>query len=111
MLSGCAGVDSRYGAAWGDVHVPPAPPTSLHARPEVESVEGQDVLETSSLLTVDRMGECLRAAGPASGRNFRGIKVAAPPHATVEQRVAVISKTLELARHAEGRDERSGTSK
>ncbi|GAA5197626.1 DUF4862 family protein [Arthrobacter gyeryongensis] len=101
VLSGCAGVDTRYGAAWADVHVPPAPPTSLRARPDDESPGGLDVLEPGSLLTVDRMEECLRAAGPASGKDFRGIKVAAPPHATVEQRVAVISKTLDLARAAE----------
>lgn len=102
VLSGCAGVDTRYGAAWADVHVPPAPPTGSHAGLwSVESAADLDVLEASSLLTVERMDECLRAAGPGTGNDFRGIKVAAPPHATVEQRVAVISQTLELARHPE----------
>lgn len=101
VLSGCAGVDTRYGAAWADVHVPPAPRAEGHAGGNVESRGELDVLEASSLLTMDRMEECLRAAGPVSGKDFRGIKVAAPPHATVEQRVAVISRTLELARRSE----------
>ncbi|UKA64708.1 DUF4862 family protein [Arthrobacter sp. FW306-04-A] len=104
VLSGCAGVDTRYGAAWADVHVPPAPRTERHAGPSVESAADLDVLEASSLLTVERMEECLRAAGPGTGKNFRGIKVAAPPHATVEQRVAVISKTLDLAIYAATQD-------
>ncbi|MBB6402861.1 DUF4862 family protein [Arthrobacter sp. AZCC_0090] len=109
VLSGCARVDTRYGAAWADV-CSSRTRTGRHAGPYVESVAGLDALETSSLLTVDRMEECLRAAGLASGKNFRGIKVAAPPHAMVEQRVAVISKTLELARRGERQDARSGTS-
>lgn len=103
VLSGCASVETRYGAAWADVHVPPAPPAAF--RPDSTwqaSSADVDVLEKASLLTMDRMEECLRAAGPGTKTNFRGIKVAAPPNATVEKRVAVISRTLDLARHAAG---------
>lgn len=110
VLSGCAGVDTRYGAAWADVHVPPAPAAASDANPtEPALATDLDVLEIASLLTVERMEECLRSAGPGTGSDFRGIKVAAPPNATVEQRVAVISKTLDLARQAERQELQSRT--
>jgi hypothetical protein len=95
-VSGCADVDTRYGAAWADVHVPPAPPANNLGRPEDN---GSDpVLEKSSLLTAERLAESFMAAGHPAGTDFRAIKVAAPPNSDVPQRVAAIAKTLDLAR-------------
>jgi hypothetical protein len=95
VLSGCADVDTRYGPAWADVHVPPAPPV---ASGNAHSVSGlSDVLEPASLMTAARIRQCLEAAGMDSRTGFRGIKVAARPHATVDERVAVIAQTLAIA--------------
>lgn len=88
--------DSLYGPAWADVHVPPAPPATDG---NAHSVSGlSDVLERASLMTAARIGECLEAAGTDPRTGFRGIKVAARPHATVDERVAVIAQTLAIAR-------------
>ena len=94
VLSGCADVGTRFGPAWADVHVPPAPLGS-----DGESAES-GVLEPASLMTADRIGACLQAAGTEAGTGFRGIKVAAPQHATVDERVAVVARTLAIARQA-----------
>jgi hypothetical protein len=93
VLSGCSDVDTRFGPAWADVHVPPAPPETGFDLP------WSGVLEAASLMTAESIGECLQAAGTDPGTGFRGIKVAAPPHATVAERVAVIAQTLSIARH------------
>jgi hypothetical protein len=97
VFSGCASVATRFGGAWADVHVPPAPVGSC-----AETSKGPDheILEASSLLTPDRIEECLQAAGEPSETGFHAIKVAAPPNASVEQRVSVISRTLATVKRA-----------
>ena len=97
VLSGCAGVDTRYGPAWGDVHVPPAPDLTQ----DDEDVTGAiDVLEPASLMTVARVRECLDAAGAGNETGFRGVKVAADPQASAEERVATIAQTIALVQRA-----------
>jgi hypothetical protein len=96
VLSGCADVDTRYGPAWADVHVPPAPPVTGGNAYGVAGLSG--VLEPASLMTAARIRESLDAAGTDPRTGFRGIKVAARPHATVDERVAVIAQTLAIAR-------------
>lgn len=92
VFSGCASVDTRFGKAWDDVHVPPAPAGS---GPEDSNVSSDHhLLEPASLLTPDRIEECLAAAGTLPESGFHAIKVAAPATASVEQRVMVISHTL-----------------
>jgi hypothetical protein len=96
VLSGCSDADTRFGPAWADVHVPPAPPTP---ESDTSGIFGSsDVLEPASLMTAAHIRECLEAAGTEQRTGFRGIKVAAPPHATVDERVAVIARTLAIAR-------------
>lgn len=97
VLSGCASVDTRYGPAWADVHVPPAPPESARSGASDLTISSEGVLEPASLLTIGRIEECLEAAGPLPDTGFRAIKVAAPPNASVEQRVAAIAQTLTVA--------------
>jgi hypothetical protein len=92
VLSGCADVDTRFGPAWADVHVPPSPPETKG------NFAGPGVLEAASLMTPASIRECLEAAGTDPGTGFRGIKVAAPPNSTVDERVAVIAQTLAIAR-------------
>lgn len=94
VLSGCSDVDTRFGPAWADVHVPPAPPETGF------DLAWSGVLEAASLMTPESILECLQAAGTDPGTGFRGIKVAAPPHATVAERVAVIAQTLSIARRS-----------
>jgi hypothetical protein len=96
VFSGCAGVDTRFGGAWADVHVPPAPAGSGPGGPN-----GPDeILEPASLLTPDRIEECLQAAGTLPETGFHAIKVAAPPNASVDERVSVISQTLAAVQRA-----------
>lgn len=91
VFSGCAGVDTRFGDAWDDVHVPPAPAGS---GAEGSNGTSDHLLEPASLLTSDRIEECLQTAGTLPETGFHAIKVAAPPNASVDQRVSVISQTL-----------------
>jgi hypothetical protein len=95
MLSGCAAVDTRFGPAWADVHVPPAPRTT--GSDATLCALDQEVLDSASLMTYERIQEALETAGTDPATGFRGIKVAAVPHAAVEQRIAAIAQTLELA--------------
>ncbi|UKA60596.1 DUF4862 family protein [Arthrobacter sp. FW306-2-2C-D06B] len=97
VLSGCSSIDTRYGPAWADVHVPPAPPESARSGASDPTIRSDGLLEPGSLLTIGRIEECLRAAGPLSETGFRAIKVAAPPNASVEQRVMAIAQTLAVA--------------
>jgi hypothetical protein len=83
-FSGCSDVDTRYGPAWADVHVPPAPLRSGRT--------GGDALEPASLLTPDRIRASIDAAGAGTG--FRALKFAAPPASGVAERIATISSAL-----------------
>jgi Domain of unknown function (DUF4862) len=96
VFSGCAGVDTRFGEAWADVHVPPVPANAARSGGSngTGNGTGVELLEPASLLTADRIKECLQAAGTLPETGFHAIKVAAPRGATVDQRVAVISQTL-----------------
>ncbi|KQR80153.1 hypothetical protein ASF98_19650 [Arthrobacter sp. Leaf337] len=82
VLSGCSPVDTAFGRAWDDTHLPPAP------------------LEPRSLLTADRIREftVTAGAGMSNGlgpsRPYRGLKVSAPRSANVEQRIAVVSGSI-----------------
>ncbi|MEK0154640.1 DUF4862 family protein [Arthrobacter oryzae] len=86
VLSGCSPVDTRFGRAWDDTHLPPAP------------------LEPGSLLTADRIREFAVAASvetPGSPRClYRGLKVSAPRGATVDQRIALVSGSIAAVREA-----------
>lgn len=97
VFSGCASADTRYGGAWADVHVPPAPAGSGAGD---RNGPDQGILEPSSLLTPDRIKECLQAAGGPSETGFHAIKVAAPANAGVDQRVSVIARTLAAVQQA-----------
>ncbi|WP_104172919.1 DUF4862 family protein [Arthrobacter sp. Y81] len=96
VLSGCSDAETRFGPAWADVHVPPAPPQTGGSEPRAYALSG--VLEPASLMTADSIRDCLAAAGTDHRTGVRGIKVAAPPHATVDERVDVIAQTLAIAR-------------
>lgn len=86
VLSGCSPVDTLFGRAWDDTHLPPA------------------LLEPGSLLTADRITEFARAAAaemPGSpGGLYRGLKVSAPRGATVDQRIALVSGSIAAVREA-----------
>lgn len=100
VFSGCADVDTKFGKAWADVHVPPAPSTVTDMRASQGTHRDQNFLEPDSLLTADHIKSCLQAAGPPPETGFRAIKVAAPPNASVDQKVKVISQTLGAVRQA-----------
>lgn len=78
VLSGCAPVDTAFGPAWDDVHLPPAP--VAHA----------------SLLTAARIRDFAavlqRPGSPAPP--YRGLKVSAPPGSDWQERVAVVAASL-----------------
>jgi hypothetical protein len=95
VLSGCSDVDTRYGPAWADVHIPPA---LNGAHKNTHSNASLNVLEPASLMTGARIRECLVAAGTDAATGFRGIKVAAGPGARLDERVATIAQTLDIAR-------------
>lgn len=86
VLSGCSPVDTPFGRAWDDTHLPPAR------------------LEPGSLLTADRIREFAVAAGVETpgGRRclYRGLKVSAPRGATVDQRIALISGSIAAVHEA-----------
>lgn len=100
VFSGCADVDTRFGKAWADVHVPPAPTTATDTRTTRDTNTDRNLMEPASLMTADHIKSCLKAAGNNPETGFRAIKVAAPPNASVDQKVKVISQTLATVRHA-----------
>jgi hypothetical protein len=100
VFSGCAEVDTRFGHAWADVHVPPAPAKAIAPRASQGTNTDQNLLEPDSLLTADRIKSCLQAAGTLPDTGFRAIKVAAPPKASMDQKVTVISQALAAVRQA-----------
>jgi hypothetical protein len=100
VFSGCADVDTKFGKAWGDVHVPPAPTAATETRASQGTNTDQNLLEPASLLTADHIKSCLQAAGTLPETGFRAVKVAAPPNAGVDQRVKVITQTLTAVRQA-----------
>lgn len=87
VLSGCAAVGTARGAAWDDVHLPPA--TVAHG----------------SLLTLARIRDFAAVLQPPGSPvpgvpPYRGLKVSAPPGATWQKRVAVVAASLAAARAA-----------
>jgi hypothetical protein len=100
VFSGCADVDTKFGKAWGDVHVPPAPTAATETRASQGTNTDQNLLEPASLLTADHIKSCLQAAGTLPETGFRAVKVAAPPNADVDQRVKVITQALAAVRQA-----------
>jgi hypothetical protein len=100
VFSGCADADTRFGQAWADVHVPPAPTTATDPQAPRGTNTDQNLLEPDSLLTADHIKSCLQAAGTLPQTGFRAIKVAAPPNASVDQKVTVISQALAAVRQA-----------
>lgn len=94
VFSGCTDVDTKFGKAWADVHVPPAPAKDTDIRTPQGTNKAQTLLEPDSLLTADHIKSCLQAASALPETGFRAIKVAAPPNASVDQKVEVISQTL-----------------
>ena len=87
VLSGCASVDTEFGAAWDDVHLPP------------DSVAPQSLL-TAGLVrdfatAVQGTSRSLAGVPP-----YRGLKVSAPPGSQWQERVAVVALSLAAARTA-----------
>lgn len=78
ILSGAATEATPLGGAWADVHAPFA----------------SEGAYASSLLTAERAGAVLHAAGELA---FRAVKVGAPPGASVEERIAVVTHALDAA--------------
>ncbi len=87
-VSGCAPVDTPYGPAWDDCHVPPQP------------------ICTASALTIDALTAALSAVGEAG--LLRGIKVSAPSGADLATRIDTIARALACVRAAEGRAAENG---
>jgi len=95
MFSGASGSETRFGGAWADVHAPVATSAA------VADVQRSDLLEPTSLLTVERITATLRAAGVAGPRDYRGVKVAAPPSGSVDDRIAAVAASLAAVQHAD----------
>lgn len=72
MFSGAGPEPSQYGQGWADVHLPGS------------------IDEPTSLMTTERIAQCLRAAGGVE--TYRGIKIQVPGVASVEQRLAIIGR-------------------
>lgn len=92
MFSGCSASATRFGSAWADVHAPAAPETA-----GAEELLF-DFLEPTSFMTSQRIAETLQAAGPLDTLGYRGIKTAAPPQATVGERITAVAQSLAIAR-------------
>ena len=86
VLSGCAPVATRFGEAWDDCHVPPAP------------------VEQASLLTPDgirAVSVALESArGGPNNKGYRGLKVSAPRGSSVARRIELLADSIEVVRAA-----------
>lgn len=86
VLSGCAPVATRFGEAWDDCHVPPAP------------VEPASLLTPAWIRSVSAALE--HAPGGPDKEVYRGLKVSAPPGSSVARRVGLLSGSIDVARAA-----------
>lgn len=77
MFSGAGAVANQWGAAWADLHLPLSSD------------------EPSSLMTPQRVAECLAAAGDPS---YVGAKVQVPADADVPTRLGIIASVIDLLR-------------
>jgi hypothetical protein len=86
VLSGCAPVDTAFGAAWDDARLPP------------------DSVAPESLLTAGRVRDFAAAvqgtSSPVAGVPYRGLRVSARPGSEWQERVAVVASSLAAARTA-----------
>ncbi len=82
IASGAADVDTVFGPAWIDAHLPFAltPTTTPHGL-------------AGSLMTEERVTEVLRAAGQL---DWRGVKVSARPGDSIADRVALVAESIAL---------------
>lgn len=94
IFSGASDSVTRFGGAWADVHAPIAA-TAAAGDARV------DLLEPTSLLTSERIEATLRTAGKLGPRQYRGVKVAAPPAASLADRVAAVAASVAAVRAAE----------
>lgn len=86
VLSGCSSQATAYGAAWDDTHLPPAP------------VEPASLLTSSAVRSMAALLE-----GTPTGTEpdvYRGLKVSAPPLASVEQRLSLLAASIDAVRRA-----------
>lgn len=74
VISGCAAVDTPFGAGWDDAHLPPQP------------------VAADSMLRPRHVARILRAAGHEP--RLLGLKVAAPAGADIATRIAVIEQSV-----------------
>lgn len=94
IFSGASDAVTRFGGAWADVHAPVAASAAT-------GDQRADLLETTSFLTSERITATLLAAGDPGPREYRGVKVAAPPAASVADRIAAVAASVAAVRAAE----------
>lgn len=87
MFSGASDIENRFGTAWKDCHVPPAPLAST-------PVNGQQLLEPSSLMTGHEMGITYWASEPESFSGYYGVKIAPLHEVTIAERIATVVQTI-----------------
>jgi hypothetical protein len=91
VFSGCSPVDSEYGRAWADRHVP------------IRAWSDSDPLAAAadvSLLTVNELDRCVQRAILAPEVRFLGVKVGAPPAAVLAERVELVAANLAMLRES-----------
>lgn len=90
IFSGCAAVESAYGAPWEDRHVP------------IRGWEGGPLAAAAdaSLLTADAVERCVATALGATGLRYLGVKVKAPAEASAHQWVEVIDGNVLVLQRA-----------
>jgi hypothetical protein len=83
MFSGASAVDNRFGNAWADCHVPPAPLDQ----------GGSYLLETSSLMTLESIRNALRIV---TNSRYIGLKVAPLRNISIAERIETVAQSLEV---------------
>jgi hypothetical protein len=79
MFSGVSEVDSALAEAWSDAHLPPRP------------------IDPVSMLGLDEIADCLRAAGDLGSLRFLGAKIqAAAGSTTADERAASVLASLDV---------------
>lgn len=86
IFSGVCPIETVYGAAWGDFHVPIRDWSRGRLADEA----------ATSLLTADEVERCVRAAGETSALAVLGVKVAPPAYATDDERVDLLAANVAM---------------
>lgn len=92
MFSGAANEENRFGTAWKDCHVPPAPLATSRGH--------RELLEPLSLMTSGEIQKTLLECALDEFDGYLGVKIAPLHEVTIEERIETVLQSLNVLEDA-----------